>query len=215
MQEKLNLLEESVTDDMEQLETSKDKDAKTGHKTADTSFFGYKTHIAMTEERIITAATVTSGEKTDGKELPKLVQKSKAAGIQIESVIGDMAYSDKKNIDAAKEDGYELIAKLNPVITQGNRRKEDEFEFNKDAGMYQCKAGHLAIHKYFDKKKKIKRIKIHAWSIFSILKNVNVVLIGMAVTKKEQKRRHTRKHSFVIPTANRLNFRKLSISKKK
>ena len=159
VQEKLNLLEESVTDDMEHLETSKDEDAKTGHKTADTSFFGYKTHIAMTEERIITAATITSGEKTDGKELPKLVQKSKAAGIQIESVIGDMAYSEKKNIEAAKEGGYELIAKLNPVITQGNRRKEDEFEFNKDAGMYQCKAGHLAIHKYFDKRKKDKKNK--------------------------------------------------------
>ena len=133
VQEKLNLLEESVTDDMEHLETSKDEDAKTGHKTADTSFWGYKTHIAMTEERIITAATITSGEKTDGKELPKLVQKSKAAGIQFESVIGDMAYSEKTNIEAAKKGGYELIAKLNPVITQGNRRKEDVFEFNKDA----------------------------------------------------------------------------------
>ena len=107
----------------------------------------------------ITAATITSGEKTDGKELPKLVQKSKAAGIQIESVIGDMAYSEKKNIEAAKEGDYELIAKLNPIITQGNRRKEDEFEFNKDAGMYQCKAGHLAIHKYFDKRKKDKKNK--------------------------------------------------------
>ena len=116
------------------LETSKDEDAKTGHKTADTSFWGYKTHIAMTEERIITVATITSGEKTDGKELPKLVQKSKAAGIQIESVIGDMAYSEKTNIGRrTKKGGYELIAKLNPVITQGNRRKEDVFEFNKDA----------------------------------------------------------------------------------
>ena len=47
---------------MEHLETSKDEDAKTGHKTADTSFWGYKTHIAMTEERIITAATITSGD---------------------------------------------------------------------------------------------------------------------------------------------------------
>ena len=215
VQEKLNLLEESVTDDMEHLETSKDEDAKTGHKTADTSFFGYKTHIAMTEERIITAATITSGEKTDGKELPKLVQKSKAAGIQIESVIGDMAYSEKKNIEAAKEGDYELIAKLNPIITQGNRRKEDEFEFNKDAGMYQCKAGHLAIHKYFDKRKKDKKTKTRVWSIFSILKNVNVVLIVVAVIKKEPKRKHTQKQSFAIPTVNRLNFRKLSISKKK
>lgn len=80
VQEKLNLLEESVSNDMEHLETSKDGDAKIGHKTADTSFFGYKTHIAMTEERIITAATVTSGEKTDGKELPALIQKSREAG---------------------------------------------------------------------------------------------------------------------------------------
>ena len=128
VQEKLNLLEESVSDDMQHLETSKDADAKTGHKTADTSFFGYKTHIAMTEERIITAATITSGEKTDGKELPELVKKSRSAGMKVEAVIGDKAYSDKKNIDAAKEGGYELIAKLNPVITQGNRTKEDKFE---------------------------------------------------------------------------------------
>ncbi len=159
VQEKINLLEESVSDDMEHLETSKDGDAKTGHKTADPSFFGYKTHIAMTEERIITAATVTSGEKTDGRELPALVRKSRDAGIEVETVIGDKAYSDKKNIEAAKDGGYELIARLNSVITQGKRSKEDEFEFNKDAGMYQCRAGHLAIRKYHDKRRKEKKNK--------------------------------------------------------
>lgn len=159
VQEKLNLLEESVSDDMEHLEISKDEDAKIGHKTADTSFFGYKTHIAMTEERIITAATITSGERTDGKELPELVKKSRAAGMQVDAVIGDKAYSDKKNIEAAKKDGYELIAKLNSVITQGTRKKEDGFEFNKDAGMYQCKAGHLAIHKYLYTREKEKKNK--------------------------------------------------------
>ena len=36
-------------------------------------FFCYKTHIAMTPERIITAATITSGEKYDGKELTNLI----------------------------------------------------------------------------------------------------------------------------------------------
>lgn len=153
VQEKLNLLEESVSDDLEYLETSKDRDAKLGHKTSDTSFFGYKTHIAMTEERIITAATITSGEKTDGKELPALVQKSRDAGMKVKTVIGDKAYSSKENIDAAKDNHYELISRLNSIVTQGNRTKQDEFEFNKDAGMYQCKAGHLAIHKYLDKRK--------------------------------------------------------------
>lgn len=40
-----------------------------GHKRYDTSFFGYKTHLPMTEERIITSITVTSGEKHDVKQL--------------------------------------------------------------------------------------------------------------------------------------------------
>ena len=159
VREKLNLLEESVNDDLEHIETSRDADAKTGHKTADSSFFGYKTHIAMSEERIITAATVTSGEKTDGKELPELVRKSREAGMEVEMVIGDTAYSEQKNIEAAEDGGYELISRLNSIITQGNRTKEDEFEFNKDAGMYQCKAGHLAVHKYLDRRKKEKKNK--------------------------------------------------------
>ena len=39
-----------------------------GGLSADTSFFGYKTHIVMTPERIITAAVVTSGEQNDGNK---------------------------------------------------------------------------------------------------------------------------------------------------
>ena len=46
-----------------------------------------------------------------------------------------------------KTNEIELVAKLNPQITQGSRKKEDEFQFNKDAGMYVCKAGHMAIRK--------------------------------------------------------------------
>ena len=75
----------------------KDEDAKIGHKTKDSSFFGYKTHIAMTPEKIICAATVTSGEKPDEPELPELVRKSRKAGIKVENVIADAAYSGKKN----------------------------------------------------------------------------------------------------------------------
>lgn len=101
----------------------------------------------MTEERIITAAIVTTGEKNDGKQLQALIEKSKAAGMDVKTVIGDTAYSEKDNIAYSKDNDIELIAKLNPQITQGGRKKEDEFEFNKDAGMYVCKAGHMAIRK--------------------------------------------------------------------
>jgi len=145
--EKINLLEETMQDDTLHLELSKDADARVGHKTADSSFFGYKTHIAMTEERIITAATITTGEKSDGKELENLYRKSRENGIDIDTIIGDAAYSEKGNIELAQTEDIKLVAKLNPSVSQGCRKKEDEFQFNKDAGMYVCKAGHMAIRK--------------------------------------------------------------------
>ena len=73
IKEQVDYLEETMNDTEIELEYSKDQDVKIGHKTADTSFFGYKTHIAMTPERIVTAATITSGEKHDGQELVNLI----------------------------------------------------------------------------------------------------------------------------------------------
>jgi transposase len=163
IKEPLNLLKETVADDLEQLQISEDQDAKIGHKSADSSFFGYKTHIAMTEERIITAAIVTTGEKNDGKQLQTLIEKSKATGMEVKSVIGDMAYSEKDNIVYTKGNRIELIAKLNPLITQGARKKEDEFLFNKDAGMYVCKAGHMAIRKARQGKKGVSNNQTHTY----------------------------------------------------
>ena len=145
--EKINMLEETMNDTEYEIEYSKDKDAKVGHKTADTSFFGYKTHIAMTPERIITAAVVTSGEKHDGKQLQKLVEKSQANGIEVEAVIGDGAYSEKENIEYCEENNIKLASKLSKSITHGNKPNNNNFEYNKDAGMYVCKAGHMAIRK--------------------------------------------------------------------
>lgn len=147
IKEQIEYLEETMNDTEIELEYSKDKDAKVGHKTADTSFFGYKTHIAMTPERIITAATITSGEKHDGKELQTLVEKSQKAGIEVEAVIGDGAYSETDNLDYCREKKIKLASKLSKQVTHGNRKNEDKFEYNKDAGMYVCKAGHMAIRK--------------------------------------------------------------------
>jgi hypothetical protein len=145
--EKLNYLKEVVADHNEQLQLLRDTDARVGHKSADSSFFGYKTHIAMNEERIITAAIATTGEKNDEKQLQTLIEKSIETGMEIDTVIGDTAYSEKENIQYANENELKLVSKLNPMNTQGARRKEKEFEFNKDAGMYVCKAGHWAIRK--------------------------------------------------------------------
>ena len=74
VKERLNRLKEIVADDTEHLRASEDEDTRVGHKSANHSFFGYKTHLAMTEERIITAAVITTGEKSDGKYLPELIE---------------------------------------------------------------------------------------------------------------------------------------------
>jgi transposase len=155
VKEKLNLLKETIADTQENYTLSKDRDAKTGHKSADSSFFGYKTHLAMTEERIITAAVVTSGEKGDGPELPKLLQISQNNGIQVDTIIGDSAYSGKENLALTGEQDIKVVARLNPSITQGFRKDEDKFDYNKDADMFVCPAGHLAIRKARGGKKNI------------------------------------------------------------
>lgn len=151
--EKLNVLKEVVEDYHEQFYYSTDAEARVGHKTADSSFFGYKTHIAMSDERIITAAIVTTGEKSDGKYLQELIEKSAQTGMTIATVIGDTAYSEKDNLQFTKANDIQLVSKLNPNISEGHRKKEDEFDFNKDAGMYVCPAGHLAIRKAREGKK--------------------------------------------------------------
>ncbi len=147
IKEQIDYLEEIMNDTEIELEYSKDQDAKIGHKTADTSFFGYKTHFAMTPERIITAATITTGEKHDGDELIDLIEKSKNVGIKVEAIIGDGAYSEKDNLDYCSENRIKNVSKLSKSVTHGNGKNKDDFKFNKDAGMYVCKAGHMAITK--------------------------------------------------------------------
>lgn len=78
VKQRLNLLRETLTDIEDHYTTSKNEDARVGHKSDDSSFFGYKTHIAMSDERIITAAIVTSGEKGDGPLLEDLVEQASA-----------------------------------------------------------------------------------------------------------------------------------------
>lgn len=149
VKQRLNLLRETLSDIEDHYTTSKDEDARVGHKSEDSSFFGYKTHIAMSDERIITAAMITSGEKGDGPQLESLVEQSRSNGMEVDTFIGDTAYSGIENLRLAENEknGFELISKLHPVISNGFRKEEDKFDFNKDAGMFVCPAGHMAIRK--------------------------------------------------------------------
>lgn len=117
----------------------------------------------MTENRIITAAVVISGEKGDGPELPKLIEISRENGLDFDTVIGDAAYSGKENIQLAKKQGIKIVAKLNPTITQGTRKDEDKFDYNKDADLFVCPAGHLAIRKAKQGRKKVSENQVNTY----------------------------------------------------
>ncbi len=146
--EKINLLAEMGDDIKDHYTVSADPDARAGHKTADSAFFGYKGHLAVVPERLVVAATMTSGEKGDGPELPLLIGKAKVNIPDLKEVIGDSAYSGQNNLEYAWKEGVELVAKLNPILTTGRQSERNGFVLNKDAGMMICPAGHMAIHKY-------------------------------------------------------------------
>lgn len=134
------------TDKIREIRSKNDEDAHFGHKTATSSFFGYKSHLAMTEERIITGIKVTHGGESDCNQLPTLLEKSQNNGIKIKEVIGDMAYVSEGNLDICKENGVTLFAKTNSAVAAAAASSLDEgFSFNKDAGLLQCPAGELAM----------------------------------------------------------------------
>ena len=216
--ESINYLEEAIDDVRSHNSISHDKDAKTGHKSAETSFLGYKTHIAMTPERIITAATITTGEKADGKQLPSLLKKTEDNGVKVDTIIGDAAYSGRENLEIANKKEIAVVAKLNPVITQGHKTKtsamDDMFSYNKDADRYVCPMGVLSAkgheREYHNNKYHNKTLR-YRWSYrkCTICKLRNEC-IGELASKSIEIRILSDEHKKQIEFQNSCEFRRLS-----
>ena len=144
----------------------------------------------MTPEKIITSATITTGEMHDGKELINLIEKSENNGIEVEAIIGDGAYSEKENLNYCNENEIKNVSKLSKMVTHDNSKRNDDFEYNKDAGMYVCKAGHMAIFKRKQERKNQLSEILESRHIILTWKNVNIVLLKMDVIKKVQYQKH-------------------------
>lgn len=69
--------------------------------------------------------------------------------MEVDTVIGNTAYSGIENLRLTEDEknGFMLVSKLHPVISNGFRKEEDKFDFNKDADMFVCPAGHMAVRK--------------------------------------------------------------------
>lgn len=144
-----NRFKELLEDILDHYNTSVgDPDARVGHKTADTEFFGYKTQILMDEDsKLILGGEVTSGEVGDsgpGKDaIRNLAQKD---DIAIDELIGDAAYSGQPILELGSKYKFKIIAPTHPNLGSGIDGR-DGFTFNKDADMFICPKGHLAISK--------------------------------------------------------------------
>lgn len=134
------------TDQIRKIRSKDDEDARFGHRTPTKKFFGYKAHLAMSEDRIITGVKVTDGGQPDGLQLPELIEKSKKNGVDVKEVIGDMAYVSDDNLEACEKEGVTLYAKTNSAVAAAaNTELEEGFSYSKDAHMLQCPAVHLAM----------------------------------------------------------------------
>jgi transposase len=148
--DKLHIAKEIVEDERllanKGIRSAIDPDARFGWKSNTRSFFGYKEHLAMTEEELITAVEVTPGTSDDGKQLPALLAQTKANGIIVEEIIADTAYSGKDNLAEMKRESIQPVVPLNPVVHSGVERQEG-FDYNKDANFVVCPAGEHSIRK--------------------------------------------------------------------
>ena len=134
------------SDRIRQIRSKDDEDARFGHKTPTSTFFGYKTHIAMSDDRIITGLEITDGSKPDGVQLPILLGKSQKNGAIVKEIVGDMAYVSDDNLAFCEEHNAELYAKTNSAVAAAaNAQLEEGFSYSKDSHMMQCPVGHLAV----------------------------------------------------------------------
>lgn len=158
IREKLDFAKRIVTDERllarKGIMSAIDPDARFGWKSSTKSFFGYKEHIAMTEEEIITAIEVTGGSSDDGKQLPNLLESTQTTGIQVEEVLADTAYSGSTNLKLLQEQNITATIPLNPSV-YSSRSQSDGFLYVKDADAVQCPAGHLSVRKSRQGKKDV------------------------------------------------------------
>ncbi|RDW21345.1 IS5/IS1182 family transposase [Oceanobacillus arenosus] len=128
-----------------------DQDARVGHKSKTSHFFGYKTEFMITtEDRIITAVHVSDGAYVDGKKFDELLELTKKSGVTIGEVYGDKAYFRRPILDKIKEVGATPYI---PVSEMAYKIDEDLYSYNKDSDEWFCTQGNKTERKVYKKRK--------------------------------------------------------------
>jgi len=121
-----------------------DPEARHGRKSASRRFDGHKMDVLSDEaSELVLGVDVRAGNAGDGEGAAPLLGQARSAGLDISTLLADMAYSDgdvRVSVEAA---GAELVAKV-PPLSNGAYYPKTEFYFELDRGEVTCPAGEVA-----------------------------------------------------------------------
>jgi hypothetical protein len=117
-----------------------DPEMRHGRKSASRRFDGHKMDVMTDEDtEMILGVDVRAGNAADGEGAAPLLQNvQKTDGIEVDTLLGDMAYSDGDVRQAVEDQGAEMVAKVPPVSNGGRFPKTDFFI---EADRVTCPAG--------------------------------------------------------------------------
>jgi transposase len=122
--------------------STSDTEMRHGRKSASRRFNGHKMDV-MTDEasELVLGVEIRPGNAGDGEgAAPLLAQVQAIEGIEVDTILGDMAYSDGDTRVAVEDLGANLVAKVPPVSNRGLFPKTD-FVIDLEASTATCPAG--------------------------------------------------------------------------
>jgi Transposase DDE domain/Transposase domain (DUF772) len=121
-----------------------DPQMRHGRKSSSRRFDGHKMDLITDEaSELVLGVDVRAGNASDGEgAIPLLDQVQSVPGVSIDTLVGDMAYSDGDIRAGAEARGVELVAKVPPLTNRGRYPKTD-FYIDLDAGEITCPAGEV------------------------------------------------------------------------
>lgn len=119
-----------------------DPEMRHGRKSASRRFNGHKVDVITDEaSELVLGVEIRGGNAADGEGAAPLLKSVQAhEGVEVETVLADMAYSDGDTRVAVEQAGVELVAKVPPVTNRGLFPKTD-FVIDAEAGTVTCPAG--------------------------------------------------------------------------
>jgi transposase len=119
-----------------------DPEMRHGRKSASRRFDGHKLDVMTDEDsELVVGVEVRAANAGDGEGAAPLLEKAQGVeGIEIDTLLGDMAYSDGEVREAVEEAGAKLVAKVPPVTNRGLFPKTD-FDIDLPNAKVTCPAG--------------------------------------------------------------------------